>query len=137
MPFLSDYKVFISHSWKYDEDYRKVVSFLDSSPYFSYYNYSRPFDNPLECNHYTDTELTMLLTNQIKPTQVVLVIAGMYTAYSKWIQKEIDIACNYNKPIIGINKWGHERVPFAITSTAVEIVNWQASSIIQAIRNYA
>lgn len=136
MPLLTDYKLFISHSWKYDEDYRRIIDFLNKANYFRYSNFSRPFDNPLDCFRHTNNELTQRLEQQIAPTQVVLVVSGMYVAYSKWIQKEIDIARYYNKPIIGIKPWGNINTPMAVSSVANEIVGWQTDSIIEAIRRY-
>lgn len=136
MPLLTDYKLFISHSWKYDEDYRRIIDFLNKANYFRYSNFSCPFDNPLDCFRHTDNELTQRLEQQIAPTQVVLVVSGMYVAYSKWIQKEIDIARYYNKPIIGIKPWGNINTPMAVSSVANEIVGWQTDSIIEAIRRY-
>lgn len=136
MPLLTDYKLFISHSWKYDEDYRRIIDFLNKANYFRYSNFSRPFDKPLDCFRHTDNELTQRLEQQIAPTQVVLVVSGMYVAYSKWIQKEIDIARYYNKPIIGIKPWGNINTPMAVSSVANEIVGWQTDSIIEAIRRY-
>lgn len=41
----------------------------------------------------------------------MLVIAGMYVNYKYWIQKEMEIAGTYNKPLIGIIPWGQERIP--------------------------
>lgn len=136
MPLLTDYKLFISHSWKYDEDYRRIIDFLNKANYFRYSNFSHPFDNPLDCFRHTDNELTQRLEQQIAPTQVVLVVSGMYVAYSKWIQKEIDIARYYKKPIIGIKPWGNINTPVAVSSVANEIVGWQTDSIIEAIRRY-
>lgn len=136
MPLLTDYKLFISHSWKYDEDYRRIIDFLNKANYFRYSNFSRPFDNPLECSRYTDTELTQKLAQQIAPTQVILVVSGMYVAYSKWIQTEIDIAKYYSKPIIGIKPWGNQVTPLAVSNVANEVVGWQTDSIIEAIRKH-
>ena len=47
MPKLYDYRLFISHAWKYGDDYNKLISFLDKATYFSYYNYSAPIEKPL------------------------------------------------------------------------------------------
>lgn len=136
MPLLTDYKLFISHSWEYDDEYRRIIDFLDQASYFKYSNFSRPFDNPLDCRRHTDTELTQKLEKQIAPTQIVLVVSGMYVAYSKWIQKEIDIANYYKKPIIGIKPWGNQVTPVAVSSVAKEVVGWNSDSIIAAIRRY-
>ena len=48
MPNLYDYRIFISHAWKYGEEYMRLVQLLDQAPYFHYYNYSAPKERPLE-----------------------------------------------------------------------------------------
>ena len=74
------------------------------------------------------------LDNQIRPASCVLIISGMYAAYSDWIQSEIDIAQAYSKPIIGILPRGQERVPQVVQRAAKEMVGWTTTSIIAAIK---
>lgn len=46
MPSLYDYRIFISHAWKYGDDYIRLVNLLDAAPYFHYFNYSAPEQKP-------------------------------------------------------------------------------------------
>lgn len=135
MPELKKYRIFISHAWRYDDEYYRLVKMLNEAPLFDWANYSVPRHDRLDTA--TDRELTEALHNQIRPTQVVLILAGMYTTYSKWIQKEIDIANGYPKPIVGIKPLGSERIPSAVQEAAIEMVGWNTSSIISAIRGHA
>ena len=48
---------------------------------------SVPEDNPND-----DEALREALRTQIRPTNCILVISGMYVAYSDWIQHEIGVA---------------------------------------------
>lgn len=48
MPDLKTYDLFISHAWKYGEEYSRLVSLLKGAPYFKYRNYSAPEDKPLQ-----------------------------------------------------------------------------------------
>ena len=61
----------------------------------------------------------------------------MYVNHRKWIQEEIDIAQSYSKPIIGVIPWGQERVPIEVQKIAEEMVGWQTSSIVDAIRRWS
>mgnify|MGYP003186821096 FL=1 len=45
MPNLYNYRLFISHAWKYGPDYIRLVNLLDNASYFSYHNYSAPREN--------------------------------------------------------------------------------------------
>ena len=49
------YRIFISHSWKYSNQYDKIVEFLDDGG-INYYNHSVPKDDPVHTNG-TDKQL--------------------------------------------------------------------------------
>lgn len=68
MPALYDYRIFISHAWKYGEDYDRLVSMLDHSPWFSFYNYSAPQEKPLalSSSNATDAEIEQAITAKIQ-----------------------------------------------------------------------
>lgn len=78
-------------------------------------------------------KLQATLDAQIKPASKVIVISGMYAAYSDWINYEIDQSINYGKYIIGLRPWGQERVPSKITDNATVMVGWNKASLINAI----
>ena len=129
------YNLFISHAWKYNNEYYNLVDLLNVAPYFYWKNYSVPEHDALDTT--TNKELDDALHNQIRPCSAVLIIAGMYYNYRKWIQREIKIANEYNKPIIVIRPRGQERMPAELTSSEYHQVNWNTDSIISAIRNYS
>lgn len=129
---LKIYNLFISHAWDYNSDYYNLVDLLSNYPYFNFKNYSVPQHDAL--NTKTNWELEQALNRQIAPTSVVLIIAGMYYNNRKWIQKEIEIAKAKGKPIIVIRPRGAERMPSELISDDYIRVNWNSSSIVQAIR---
>ncbi|HVD96949.1 MAG TPA: TIR domain-containing protein [Cytophagaceae bacterium] len=138
MPELKTYDLFISHAWSYNDDYNRLEGMLKEVPYFKWRNYSLTEDNaPVDDTEHNRTQLKELLNNQIKPVNIVLILGGMYAAYSEWIMEEIKIAQQFRKPIIGIYPWGHEKMPLVIQESAAELVGWNSSSIIGAIRKYA
>jgi hypothetical protein len=136
---MSAYNLFISHAWRYHDDYDRLVKLLDVAPYFNWRNYSVPRHDPaIDPNtSLGDRLLRKELDNQIRPVNCVLIISGMYAAYSYWIQTEIDIARGYFKPIIGLVPFGQERVPMEIQQAAREMVGWRTDSVIDAIRKWS
>ncbi len=132
MPELKIYDLFISHAWNYNDEYYKLLDFFQNASNFKYRNYSVPEHDPLPM-----TKLEERLFNQIKPVNIVLILSGMYVPRSDWIQKEIDIAIELSKPIIGIKPWGQERIPTAVTSVAKDIVGWNTDNIVSAIRRHS
>lgn len=136
---MKTYNIFISHAWKYSEDYNKVVQWLDEAEdegEFYWKNYSVPEHDPLIDPDTTvgKNKLKEMLKGQISPASIVIVIAGMYAAYSDWIDFEIDTAVDYDKYIIGLKPWGQERIPKKITDNADVMVGWNKSSLIKAIK---
>jgi len=84
-----------------------------------------------------DAELAYELRNQMRPADAFSIIAGMYAAHREWIDFELSFARRIGNPIIGITKWGAERVPVSIQDAAREVVGWSSASIVRAIREYA
>lgn len=126
------YYVFISHAWKYDAHYQTVLSWLQQSN-LQIRNYSVPKSDPL--NSRSLYQLQQDITTQIRPASCVIIISGMYAAYSGWIEYEINEAVRMGKYIIGIRPWGQERVPTIIQQNADVMVGWNSASLINAIKN--
>lgn len=124
--------IFISHSWSYSDKYEGLIKLLDKTN-IDYKNYSVPKDDPIH-NAKNDKELYEAIDNKIKYTSVVLILAGVYATYSKWINKEIKIAKNRGKKIIAIEYWGSEKTSTTVKENADKIVKWQSSSLENAIK---
>lgn len=131
MPKLKSYGVFISHAWDYDADYDSLVKMLDKAKRFNWRNYSVPEHDPLHAK--TDAELEKALRDQIRPVNAVLIISGMYVNNRKWIQKEIDLALEMKKKIIGLAPHGAQKLPLEVQEVA-PIVGWGTPQIVDAIR---
>ena len=136
MPELKTYDIFISHAWFYNKGYNKAVELLNEAENLKWRNYSVPKHDPVidPNTEIGKGKLTLELDQQIRPVNCFLVMAGMYANYKYWIQQEIKIAQSYKKPIVGLIPWGQEKTPQDIQDVAVEMVNWNTSSIVNAIR---
>ena len=126
------YRLFISHSWDYGDAYDKVISFLEQEK-LVYFNHSVPKDDPIHTNG-TDKQLLDAIENKIIGTNCIVILAGVYSSYSKWIKKEIEIAKQYNKPIIAVEPWDSEKTSVIVKESADVIVKWQSKSIVNAIK---
>jgi hypothetical protein len=137
MPLLRPRNLFISHSWTYTDAYEKLVALLDSAPNFIYRNYSVPKDDPVH-DAANAEELSEAIKDQMIFCEVVLIMAGKYATYSKWIQREIKIAKEYfDKPIVAIRPWANEQVSSVVADSADLLVGWNTNSIVSAIREVA
>lgn len=129
------YNIFISHSWAYGTQYDNLLRLLNQNPYFDYKNYSVPKNDPIH-NAPTDYQLRAAIKRQMQPASCILILAGVYSTYSKWINIEIQLAKEMNKKIIAIEPWGSQRTSLVVKNAANEIVGWNTNSIIKAIRGY-
>lgn len=135
MPALRTYAIFICHAWDYSEDYERIEQFLNDASNFRWENLSVPEHDPIDA---VDEDLEYELRNQIRPSHVVLIPAGMYVANrQRWIDWEIDFARRTGRPIVGVVPRGAQRIPNIIQRAAVEVVGWNGGSIVAAVRRHA
>ena len=127
------YNIFISHSWSYNNQYIGLRNLLNSAPNFTYRDYSVPKDDPIHYAKY-DYQLKAAIRNKMQHASCVLILAGVYSTYSKWINIEIELAQEMGKKIIAIEPWGAERTSTTVKNNSTKIVKWQASSIVNAIK---
>lgn len=123
--------IFISHSWNYGNAYEGLLELLNKSG-LNYSNYSVPKNDPIHTSG-SDKELKDAICRKMKPCSCILVLAGVYATYSKWITKEIEIAKSMNKRIIAIDPFASERTSQFVKSHADIVVKWRGESIKKAI----
>lgn len=133
---VKTFNLFISHSWAHTDAYEKIINLLNKDPYFSYKNFSVPKNDPIHTSG-NDKELYEAIKRKISPCHGIIILAGVYSSYSKWIDKEIIICKNefaIEKKIIAVEPWGSERTSKIVKDNADIIVSWNSKSIIKAIR---
>ena len=135
MPALKTYDIFISHAWSHNDDYYRLIDLLNAAPNFKWRNYSVPEHDPADAN--SATKLREALKRQMRPVNVVLILSGMYAVHSDWIEFEVEFAESMDKPMVGIRPRGQERIPKYVVGAVEEMVGWNTSSIVSAIRRHA
>lgn len=130
------YNIFISHSWSYGSNYSNLVNLLRQSSGFIFKDYSVPKDDPIH-NTNNDAQLRQAIRDQMGPCSVVIILAGVYATYSKWINEEIALAKTgfYKaKPTIAVRPRGNERISQTVRDAADRLVGWNTQSVVRAIR---
>lgn len=130
-----DYKIFISHSWKYSEDLTNLRNLLNERGYFNVEFQEASQNEPI--NSVNAPYIKQVLKNRILSSDIVLAIAGMYASYSEWIAWELETANNNSIPIVGVIPRGQERISATVTQYSKTDVRWNTESIVSAIRTYA
>ena len=134
---MNPYNLFVSHSWRYSDSYVKFISLLNQRPYFTFKNYSVPPDDPIH-RASNQNELREAIRRQMAPCHVVIVLAGVYATYSKWINIELDLSKNgfqLKKPVLAVRPWGSVRISDTVKQKADKVVAWNTESIVEAIRD--
>ena len=136
---MREYHLFISHSWGRSDAYDNLVNLLRAKRYFKFSNYSVPRDDPIH-RAGTDAALRRAIREKMTSCNAILILAGVYATYSRWIDEEIDLAKRAfisPKPIIAVEPWASERTSVRVKEAADAIVGWNTDSIVDAIRELA
>ena len=129
------YNLFISHSWTYGDSYDRLIEMLDDASNFYYKDYSVPKNDPIHNASY-DYQLRAAIRNQMQHASCVLILAGVYATYSKWIKIEIELAQEMGKKIIAIEPWASEHTSTIVKNSVDEVTGWNTASIVRAIKGY-
>ena len=130
--------VFISHAWAYSNHYDTLATWIFKENWsvgqasLDFQDFSVPKNDPIH-NATSTKALQEAIYNQIARSHVVVIPSGMYASYSKWIQKEIDGAKAYGKPILAVNPWGQEKKSGVVLNNAELGVGWNKQSVIDGI----
>lgn len=130
--------IFISHAWVHSHHYDTLASWIFGESWsvgqasLDFRNFSVPKDDRIH-DAPTTRALRDAIYNQISRSHVVVIPSGMYASYSDWIQKVIDGAKQYNKPILAVNPWGQERKAGVVLDNADDGVGWNKQPLINAI----
>lgn len=124
-------RVFISHSWRYDNDYWTLIKrFIYLG--FQFYNHSVPANKPVD--DATTRRIENAIRAKISGCSKVLVLGGHY-ANSYWIKKEVQIAQAMNKEIIAIRPRNQYSIPTYLQLNADKILPYNARNIIKHIKH--
>lgn len=130
--------VFISHSWSYPGHYEKLAEWIFESPWqvdgtpIEFSDLSVPKDDPIHFAE-NDRQLRDAIFARIAQTHVVVIPTGMWATHSKWINKEIEGAGQYQRPILAVNPWGQERKSANVIEAASKTVGWTKEGVINGV----
>jgi hypothetical protein len=130
------HNIFISHSWAYSNSYERLLDLLDSHPRFLYRNYSVPIYDPVHTSG-SDKKLENAVYSKMYNCHAIIVLAGVYSSYSKWINIEMEIAKHSfrnPKPIIGVIPRGQINISKNVQEKVDDLVGWKSDSIVNSIR---
>lgn len=131
------YDIFITHAWRYHDDWTRLCELLDQSPGVSWRNFSVPwFDPVMDPN--TENGARMVrrwLESQIVPVSVVVFLGGVYAVKSarKWLDLEVEMALRNNKPIVGMPAFGETELPGDIHPMISATASWDTQTLVTTL----
>ena len=132
---MSHHNLFLSHSWKYSDAYDGLVTLLNNREDrdFTYSNYSVPKDDPIN-NAANDLLLKAAIRAQMVRCSKIIILAGVYATYSKWINIEIQLAKEMEKKIIAVQPKKKKKTSTVVKNNADRVIIWNRRSLVNAIK---
>lgn len=133
MQRLRCYDLFITHAWRFHDDWIKFSELLDKTPNVNWRNFSLPWHDPA-MNANTEIGgkfIRDFLEAQIIPVHAVILLTGVYSIASarRWIDFELEIARKYKKPLICIPPVGDTRIPDEIVEICNASCGWDSNQL--------
>jgi glutaminase len=126
------YNLYLSHSWNYNHAYKKLNALLGTRQDFSYNDFF--VSENKKHSRYTERQLYETIRQKMKHCQAILIMCGVYTQYSRWLNKEIILGKDeLRKPIIAIQPFEPNRTSLIVKQNADRIVDWNLDLIINTI----
>lgn len=131
------YDIFITHAWRYHDDWVRAGELLDGALGGGWRNFSVPWYDPaLDPNTEVGARLiNRWLEQQIVPVTAVILLSSVFEIRSarKWVMLELELAWRHKKRIIGLPAFGSERMAPEAAALADVECPWDAKPIIAAM----
>jgi hypothetical protein len=133
------YDLFITHAWRYHDDWTRVADLLDQYLDQSWRNFSVPWYDPaLDPN--TDVGKRLVhrwLEQQIIPSCGVIFLSSVHENKSarKWVEIEVEMARKHQKRIVGLPAFGGIAMSSETAALVDAVCPWDAAQIISALNN--
>lgn len=128
-------RVFATHTFEDNDDYLRLFEYLESVDRFYYLNVSKPENMPATGG---EQSIRDELIAQIKQSEVVLVLPGVYMQSPDLVHIMMDIAKANKIKMIGIRPYGGVMdTPPEMVERAAEIIEWNDREMVDAIKRLA
>lgn len=131
------YDIFITHAWRYHDDWTRMADMLDGCESIKWRNFSVPWHDPaMDANTEVGGKFIRdWLEAQIIPVTGVILLNSVYETVSsrKWLDLEIEMARKHNKTILAVPNYGLNSVLPAVLAKSDVVVPWECLPIIAAL----
>jgi hypothetical protein len=129
--------LFITHAWRYHQDWKNLVDLLNAHGPRAWRNFSLPWYDPaLDPRTEKGGQLVRWqLESQIIPVHAVVLLASVLNepGTRKWLDYELEMARKHKKPILALPPWGETEVSLDVAGRADAVVGWDAAALFAAV----
>jgi MTH538 TIR-like domain (DUF1863) len=130
--------LFITHAWRYHDDWTRVGEMLDKHLGDGWRNFSVPWYDPaLDPNTDVGKQLVhRWLEQQIIPASGVILLSSVYQNKSaqKWVVLELELARKHGKRVIGLPAFGANEMPPEAAALVDARCPWDAKEVVAALQ---
>jgi hypothetical protein len=131
------YDLFLTHAWRYHDDWIRMGEMLDACEGLRWRNFSVPWHDPaMDPNTEVGGKfIRHWLESQIIPVTAVILLNSVYETNSsrKWVDFEIEAARRHNKRVIAVPTYGQPDVLPEVRAMSDVVVPWDCQALIAAI----
>src|SRR5205809_3506120 len=137
MSVTRTYDLFITHAWRYHEDWNRLTEMIDRYDPRCWRNFSLPWYDPaLQPSSESGGKILRdNLETQIIPSHAVILLSSVFEqpASRKWLDYEIEMAHKHRKHIIAVPSWGQSVVPPKVQVFADYVGTWDVKSLLKLV----
>jgi hypothetical protein len=132
--------LFITHAWRYHDDWKRAVDMLNAYGLHRWRNFSLPWYDPaLDPRTEKGGQIVRWnLESQIIPAHAVILLTSVLEepGCRKWLDFELEMSRKHNKPVFALPAWGKADVAAEIRERVQEVVAWDAAALIAAVESH-
>ena len=127
-------RLFVTHSWRENDDYTRVFEYLEAPGTFYYHTTSQPHaKRPIDRESQRED-----LRRQIAPCEVVIVLPAAYREAPDLVLFQVMFAKSADRPVVALENFGStEPLAKAIKDLADEVSAWNERNLIDALKRQA
>jgi len=134
------YDVFVTHAWRYHEDWNRFSDLMNGVAQFRWRNFSVPWYDPAIDVH-TESGRKFVedwLEQQIRPVHAVVALDSVLAVKSArhWIAREIEVGRQHGKPIFGMPGSTAAASP-ELAGLVDRVLPWDGQAVAEAIAQVA
>lgn len=137
---MATYPIFLSYSWAEQDGTERITSLMENyrlrTEDFAYEYYSVSKDDPVQFLP-SNKALASAIETQMKQCSCLIILAGVYEEFKRWINLELDAAKKLKIPVILVEAVSPKHTNFKEKRAACATVKWDVQELGDAIVKHA